>query len=271
VSQQDPHLTTEQLSALLDKQLSPEEQAACRVHLIGCEQCQDALDNVQLTVNLLRSLPQLEVPHSFALPRDFKIATDANSYDDSNWMGYQAELQGYENERVATKKKSSSRKLSTPFRRTLRTVSALAAVVGMFFALSGFIATLSQLHIGGGASSASTMSAPAPAGVGKPTSPVAIGSQSRQHEPTNGHSSSSTTGNGSNATNTANQSTTPPHQPSNPNSTNKQPTSPTATTSSTATWLPLIDFNLPGTRLSIGILLAILGGMGYRLFTRQQK
>ena len=270
MSQQDQHLTTEQLSAFFDKQLSPEEQAACSAHLVDCEQCQYALDNLQLTVNLLRSLPQLEVPRSFALSTDFKLASDANPYDDTNWIDYKAETQAHENEQAATSKKIPSRKLSTPFRRTLRTVSALAAVVGLFLVLSGFIATLSQLHMGGGmASSTGVMNAPAAAGTNNSTPPEVIGSQAKQSGPINRSGKVDS----SNTANTSGSSTTTAHQPSSPGQSESQPAPSTTATNSTATWptLPLIDFTQAGTRLSIGILLAILGWMGYRLFTRQQK
>jgi hypothetical protein len=226
VSQLDQHLTTEQLSTWLDQQLVPEEQAYCRAHLEDCEQCQDVLDDLQQTVNLLQSLPQMEVPRSFALPADFKITFD-----------------GTEKKRVEQSTAISSRRLPTPLRRTLRTVSALVAVIGLFFALSGFVAMLSQVHPG--ATSTSSVSAPYTAQ--SPVSP-----QSRQgSQAAGGFADDSHNGKYGAATSDEVGG--------------KQNSS--AGTNSTATWPipPFLDFNLPGVRLSFGALLVILGGISFTL------
>jgi hypothetical protein len=267
VSQQDQHLTTEQLSTFIDQQLTPEEQASCSAHLVDCEKCQNALDKLQQTVNLLRSLPQLEVPRSFALPTDFKITFDPYSDADGNGIDYEVETQVYENkqrkiEQATANRKSSLRKLPTPLQRTLRTVSALAAVVGLFFALSGLVATLSQFHSGGfAASSTDSMSEPAKSYADKSAPSTIIGAQSHEQTPVNSHAINN---NGNNATSPAMA------QSSSINEAGEQPTL-LAGTDSAVTWptLPFLDFNLSGVRLFIGILLAILGGMGFRLFARR--
>ncbi|HLX39760.1 MAG TPA: zf-HC2 domain-containing protein, partial [Ktedonobacteraceae bacterium] len=69
----DRHLTTEQLSAFIDKQLAAEEQAACTAHLQTCQQCQQALAALRQTVMLLKALPQPALPRSFVLPTNLIV------------------------------------------------------------------------------------------------------------------------------------------------------------------------------------------------------
>jgi hypothetical protein len=240
VSQQDQHLTTEQLSTLLDQQLTPEEQAYCSAHLAECEQCQDMLDNLQQMVNLLQSLPQLEVPRSFALPADFKITqitSDGNRQQQAD-------------QSIAT----PPRRLPTPLRRTLSTVSALVAVIGLFFALSGFVAIFQP--------SASMSAVP----MANSTNSSA-GSQIQQAPQTK---SQITKGNDNNTADFSTPTVQATNKPQ-PQSLST-PSSPTGT-NSTATWsiLSFLDFNQSGVRLSIGILLIILGGMGFILFAQRLK
>jgi hypothetical protein len=230
VSQLDQHLTTEQLSTLLDQQLTSEEQAYCRAHLEDCEQCQDVLDGLQQTVNLLRSLPQLEVPRSFALPADFKITSDGNK-----------------KQQVEQSTATSPRRLPTPLRRALRTVSALAAVIGLFLALSGFVAMLSEVH----PSATSTSSPSVPYTAQSPVTP----------QPQQGSQAPSSLAKDNN---NEKYGSTPS------NGVRDKQNSPTGTTATaTRPLLPFLDFNLPGVRLSCGILLAILGGMGFALFAQR--
>ena len=65
---QQEHLTTEQLSAFLDKQLTPQEQAFFDAHMQSCSRCQNALGELRRTVVLLHALPQPSLPRSFTLP-----------------------------------------------------------------------------------------------------------------------------------------------------------------------------------------------------------
>lgn len=55
------------LSALLDGQLSPREEQRVRRHLEGCETCQRDLRALERTVALVRSLPQVRAPRSFQI------------------------------------------------------------------------------------------------------------------------------------------------------------------------------------------------------------
>jgi anti-sigma factor RsiW len=121
VSQEHQHLTTEQLSACIDKQLSVEEQSLVDEHLKQCEQCQLWLKELRSTVRLLHALPQPQLPRSFTLPADVLVAP------------------------LPAQTEQASR--VTPIRRTrpsrmwvaISSISALAAVVGIVFIVSGFL------------------------------------------------------------------------------------------------------------------------------------
>jgi anti-sigma factor RsiW len=58
----------ERLSAYLDDELSPQEQAAVEEHLATCEACQWDLDTLRQTVQWTRELPTLTVPRVFTVP-----------------------------------------------------------------------------------------------------------------------------------------------------------------------------------------------------------
>lgn len=63
------HPTVEILSEYLDQapELVQAERDAIDRHLIGCEQCRRALNELQLMVRTLGSLPEMSAPRSFAL------------------------------------------------------------------------------------------------------------------------------------------------------------------------------------------------------------
>ena len=72
------HPAVEILSEYLDQapELAQAERDAIDGHLIGCEQCQRVLNELQLMVRTLGSLPELEAPRSFALrPEALEPAT----------------------------------------------------------------------------------------------------------------------------------------------------------------------------------------------------
>ena len=241
MSQQEQHLTTEQLSTFLDQQLAPEEQALCHAHLEDCKQCQKALDNLQQTVNLLRSLPLLEVPRSFALPVDFKVDQIA---------AYSNEQQV---EQLTTKTKASPRKLPTPLRYTFRALSALAAVIGLFFVLSGLVAIL-QPEVG------MSLTASAP-------NPVSSSSGSQAREVPQATSRVPTNNENTNpvliSTPTIQVVNTPQ-----PQSTQHVPAG--ANSPAAEPLLPFLDIHQSGAYLSLGVVLVILGGIGFTLFARRR-
>ncbi len=57
----------ELLSAYIDGEVSASETSRVEEHLAGCQECRDELASLRSTVDLLRRLPELAVPRSFAL------------------------------------------------------------------------------------------------------------------------------------------------------------------------------------------------------------
>lgn len=136
--QQDRHLTTEQLSASLDQQLSAQEQAMCDAHLSTCQQCQQMLADLRQTVALVRALPQQSLPRSFVLPANL-------------------ELPARESSPVTSISEQPRRVLPYFVRSTVRAVSTLAAVLGIIFLLAGVLGPLFSVHGGGTAAPSSTL------------------------------------------------------------------------------------------------------------------
>jgi hypothetical protein len=134
----DGHLTTEQLSASFDKQLSSQEQAVFDAHISTCQQCQNKLSDLRLTAALLYALPEEEVPRSFVLPSSVSIVPDRTIRQDTTF----------------TPVPQRQRTQISMFRRSIRVVSTLAAVLALFFIISGML----PLIYPGGGSSASTAS-----------------------------------------------------------------------------------------------------------------
>ena len=61
------HLADEELSALVDGQLAPDEIAQAQAHLGTCSACQARLEEMHELVGMLRSLPSVEPPRDFRL------------------------------------------------------------------------------------------------------------------------------------------------------------------------------------------------------------
>jgi hypothetical protein len=126
----DEHLTTEQLSAFFDKQLSPEEQAVSDAHLSTCQQCQHNLADLRLTVALLRAMPVEQAPRSFVLPARLAPVPE--------WPARQ--------ETTLTPVPQRQGAILYTLRRSVRIVSTLAAVLALLLITSGI---LPPLRIGG--------------------------------------------------------------------------------------------------------------------------
>jgi len=141
VTQHDWHPTTEQLSAFLDGQLSSDEQGEWDAHIKTCEQCQQELAALRLTVNLLRALPQPDLPRSFALPVNTAVTPIAD----------------YSTQRVSRSPAQRRRTWPVVLRTTARSLCAIAAVLGLFLLSWGLLTGL--LRPGSG--TATSMSAPA--------------------------------------------------------------------------------------------------------------
>jgi anti-sigma factor RsiW len=61
------HITDETLSVFIDDRLTPDEERAVRAHLETCSTCQAHVDELESVVALLRALPSVETPRTFAL------------------------------------------------------------------------------------------------------------------------------------------------------------------------------------------------------------
>ena len=245
----DRHLTTEQLSALLDKQLPVDEQAAYEAHLNTCRQCQRAMANLRQTVALLHALPQPTLPRSFTLPASAGYAPEEQE---------EREIVRPLRPVTTTARRGSDNRRAYIVRRTVRAISTIAAVIGLVFLLSSFVASLPH----GGGSSASTISAGT----------------------TNGASSSAGTL-GPHAATTSPHSMTPNNQcDKNKASTSpcsvRTPITPTPTPAPTST--PQTagqnvqanappDLNSPQAHLAYGAVLLLLGILGVALTRRKRE
>ena len=111
MSHNDPHLTIEQFSELINERLTPQERAQAEEHLQHCTPCQEELTDLRRVVAMLRALPRPELPRSFALPADTKVTP-----------------------LVAAARSGPSR-----LRAAGRAISLLAAVVGIVLLLSSLV------------------------------------------------------------------------------------------------------------------------------------
>ena len=218
----DEHLTTEQLSASFDKQLSPQEQAVFDAHISSCQQCQNKLADLRLTATLLHSLPVEEVPRSFVLPHNVSILPDRTIRQDA----------------PVTALPNRQRQQRSMLRRSVRIVSTLAAVLALCFIISGM---LPLLYSGAGYSASSTSS-------GSTMAPVDHGAITPGvQQPNNAFPAK-----GSAATASPTETT---HSLS-PNGTATVPSSSAHSTnqSQSPAIPPIIDFSQPLVRLGAGVL-----------------
>ena len=235
MAQQNEHLTTEQLSAFLDKQLSPAERAVFDAHLASCQQCQSRLADLRLTVALVRALPQEEVPRSFVLPSRLAPVAERPT------------------PRPATITPVPQRRGArvSVLQRTVRAVSTLAAVLALIFILSGIVP---PIHFGGGEATSSAGSVPAAtnqraASNSAPTPATTFGSaQAADGTKTPVQTPKSTPA--ATARSSIHSGTSPAVQP---------PTLP-----------PFLDLSQPEGRLALGALLLVLGIIGL-VVTRRRR
>ena len=220
------HLTTEQISASFDKQLSPEEKAAFDAHISSCQQCQNKLSELRLTATLLHSLPVEEVPRSFVLPDNVSILPERTIRQDA----------------PVTAGQNRQHQQKSVLRRSVRIISTLAAVLALCFIISGM---LPLLYGGAGNSVSSTSSGSTMAPVDHGTTTPGV------HQP---NSVSSSQGSAA---------TTPPTETTHSLTPNSKATVPSSTDHSTNQGQspavpPLIDFSQPLVRLGAGVLVLVL-------------
>ncbi len=240
MAQQDEHLTTEQLSAFLDKQLSPAEWAVFDAHLASCQQCQSRLADLRLTVALVRALPQEEVPRSFVLPSRLAPVAERPTPRPA----------------TVTPVPQQRRAGVSVLQRTVRAVSTLAAVLALIFILSGIVP---PIHFGGGGAS---------------TASETTAGSSNQSAPSNSantpHFQGTATSVKAQAAADGTKTPVPTPKPtpaatahpsirSRPPSTVQPPTLP-----------PFLDLSQPEGRLALGALLLVLGIIGL-VVTRRRR
>ncbi|HYB01082.1 MAG TPA: zf-HC2 domain-containing protein [Ktedonobacteraceae bacterium] len=223
---QNEHLTTEQLSASLDKQLSSQEQAVFDAHIVSCQQCQHKLADLRLTATLLHALPVEEVPRSFMLPTSVSITPDRTTSQKA----------------TITPLPVRQRKQSTALHRSIRIISALAAVLALCFIISGML----PLLYSGAGSSTSTSSGSTTLAPERPNATASGAEQPKrvlQKGEATANAQATATGQARTPTSTATPASNSNHA-SNPN---------------TGTIIqPAIDLSQPGVRLGIGIVVLAL-------------
>jgi anti-sigma factor RsiW len=239
VAQQDEHLTTEQLSAFLDKQLSPPEQAVFDAHLASCQQCQSRLADLRLTVALVRALPQEEVPRSFVLPSRLAPVAEGPTLRPA----------------IVTPVPQQRGARVYVLQRTVRVVSTLAAVLALIFILSGIVPSI---HFGGGGG-ASTASAPA-----------SINQSSRTSAASNGAATPSTTFGSAHDKGTSTKAPLPTPKPTQAATAQSNTGSRTPPAVQPPTLPPFLDLSQPEGRLALGALLLVLGITGL-VVTRRRR
>ena len=230
VQHNNEHPTTAQLSAYVDHELAQDELALWDAHVQTCQQCQGALDDLRLTSALLRGMPQVEVPRSFALPLNIAVLPETPAHTEP--------------------RSRQSGRGHFIFKRSLRTLSTIAAVIGLVFILAGAFTSLPH---GGAMTSASNS---ASSGISRSV-PV-------QSPTLAGHASPATR-----ATQrpgeipAATQRATPtPAVSSVPG---------TGEVGQTPSIPPLLDLGQPAGRLGIGSVLFLLGLLGVLVTRRLQR
>jgi anti-sigma factor RsiW len=130
------HLTIEELSALLDGQLSEQEQVHCDAHLATCQQCSLALTDLRQTASLLRALPEPQLPRSFTLSTGVSYIQErrASSAVQADPAAIAAPADQERQQRLRARR--------TTLRRTARALSLIAAVIGLFLLGTGVFAVL---------------------------------------------------------------------------------------------------------------------------------
>lgn len=242
---QDRHLTTEQLSAYLDDELSAEEQAHSEAHLQTCERCQQALAALRETATLLHMLPQPSLPRSFLLTENMFAATSSAS------EAKVPHIVGTVPRSLAERR--AARGWSKATLTAMRSLTALAAVFGLVFLLSSF-------SLLGGMHSASSTATTVPNSSG-------------------GASSSANSSTGMSPQYQATHAAQEPQRPSTtPSSVMPRPTPtkvPAFTSSNTSpssgSTQPWLDLSDPTTRALLGLFLLVLALLGMLLLRHQRQ
>jgi hypothetical protein len=239
VAKQDQHPTIEQLSAYLDGQLSSQELSTWDTHLNTCQECQQTLAELRETVALLHALPQPALPRSFILPVD-SVAPRPAPIQPLTPIPLHAVPR--------------RRAWSFYMQGMVRTVSTIAAILGIVFLLSGLIGIGPAR--GGGAStggSAQSQAAPASGQQNGALTPSIYGQHKSPTPGTSGRTPAAASGDH-------------PHE-----TPTKPPALPFAQTNPPNAGqflIHLFDMSTPGGRALLGGLLLVIGLAGFVFFRR---
>lgn len=229
MAKQDRHLTTARLSAFIDGQLSAEEQVQSEEHLRTCEVCQQQLAELRQTIALLHALPQSKLPRSFTLPIADPTIARANPTP-----------------RPLTPVTQLRQRGGWPVyaNQAIRIVSTLAAVIGIVFLLSGLFGTVIGIHGGAGSSAGVANSG----SQNKPSIPHVV----TPHET---------------ITAVKKVTPTPTNAPSvtSPSTSNHQ----AAQQNQQQPLLSILNLSMPGSRALIGLVLVVLGIIGFVVLGRR--
>ena len=269
MAQENLHLTTEQLSAYLDELLAETEQSELEAHLHACEQCQQELKGLRQMVALLHAMPQPRLPRSFVLPVDTSFFPDVGAAESPAEDSTPIPLEGVRARQVAAQSAPVAQRRSrwpVYARAALRSISAIAAVLGLVLFMSGLLGAMPS---GGGASSVSTASQAVPSHA--PQANQAYGANNSAE----GTASTPTAAGVPKATNTAG-STDKQSIQSAPTATandasprlqaSKPSTGEVSTSAPTSPTILIFDLSVPQARLGFGFLLLLLGCMGFIVF-----
>jgi anti-sigma factor RsiW len=252
----DRHLTTEELSALLDDQLSEQEQAYCDAHLKSCQQCQLALTDLKQTVSLLHALPEPELPRSFVLPTNVSYIQEHPASGAGTQQANLASVTVSEGQALQQKRQARSLTL----RRSARILSLIAAVIGLFILAPGVFAILPRFS--NNASTASSTNSPV-------QSASSSGTSNKPHHLVEGtHASPSATSRKTSAPSVAGVGTPQPHA-------TPIPTPKAASTkhldAQSGPALPLPNLGTPLGQQEVGFPLVALGIIGLLLTRRKRR
>ncbi|GHO74220.1 hypothetical protein KSD_19910 [Ktedonobacter sp. SOSP1-85] len=231
----EQHLTSEEFSAYLDGELTSSEQERLASHLSSCTICEQELDELRRTIALLQALPRP------ALPRSFTLARNASSLPDTPPLYATAQADNIFLETQDDERESASYTPTRPrarwslyARSGLRTLSALAAVIGLFLLGSSLLAML-----------------PSSSGTSHSNMANSSGSSTQSNTKTEQPGS------------TMPRATEASPQVNTPQITTKSPTT-TPVPSPTSSW-PVVfffDLNTVLGRVGLGLLFLLIGGIG---------
>jgi anti-sigma factor RsiW len=259
VAQDDQHPTTEQFSAYLDGQISSEERTRWDRHLQTCEQCRQGLASLRQTVALLHALPQPALPRSFVLSPESVTRYTQSAAHAQDEIAIPTSLETHRAARQADSVPKQRRRGVAYMRGTLRALSAFAAAAGILLFLSGLIAAAPRetaTSTAGSSSSAaqSQNSQPVPATL-KATPEPARADVTPQAS------------NKGNVSDTKASQLTPQLKPAPTAEVRKVlPVTPPLLPE-----VPFFDINAPSGRIGLGMLLALLGVMGFIVFKQRGR